>query len=297
MQKIEEKKLLLAVSGGPDSIFMLEKFKHKNIVVAHVNYNKRIDSDIDQKIVENFCRKWNIKLFILKISKTFKIYNNFQNEARKIRFNFFRKIYQKEKCDFLLLAHNKDDFFETAIMQKQKNKIVNYWGIKKNIHIWNMNVYRPFLEKYWKENIEKYLLKNNINFAIDSSNNTNKYQRNKIRIFYKKKKLCKFFYFYKFMFLNIFLKHKEKQNQKKYLRWEMKNFSINYFKKEKKQLTLLFYTLNKKFNDLNLTRQKLLSILQFIFSKNPSSEYKLKKDFYLVKKNKKLEFKTTIFSG
>lgn len=70
-------KLLLAISGGPDSMFLLEKYKDKNIVVAHINYQKRPDSHIDQKIVENFCQKNNILCEIYMVEE--KANNNFQN--------------------------------------------------------------------------------------------------------------------------------------------------------------------------------------------------------------------------
>ncbi|WP_033161403.1 tRNA lysidine(34) synthetase TilS [[Mycoplasma] collis] len=294
MQKIEDKKLLLAVSGGPDSIFMLEKFKHKNIIVAHINYNKREDSINDQKIVENFCNKEKIKLYIFNVNKNFIYKKNFQSHARKIRYEYFKKIYNNEKCDYLLLAHNKDDFIETALMQKSKNKIVNYWGIKKYIHINNMNVYRPFLFKLWKRQIEAFLIKKNINFAIDSSNSSLIYNRNKIRFLYKNKIFIKFFYLILFMFLNIFLNIKNYLIHKKYSKWEQNNFLLDFFRKQRNKKKLIYYCLNQKFINLNLTSKKIKSIIQFIEAKNQSNKYMLKKNYFLIKKNKKLHFKTTL---
>ncbi len=72
-----KKKLLLAVSGGPDSMFLLNWYKSKNVVVAHVNYHKREDSDIDEKIVRAFCESNNIPLEVLSVSQ--KHVGNFQN--------------------------------------------------------------------------------------------------------------------------------------------------------------------------------------------------------------------------
>lgn len=51
------KKMLLGVSGGPDSMFLLNLLKNKNIIVAHVNYNKRETSKVDEEIVVDFCKK------------------------------------------------------------------------------------------------------------------------------------------------------------------------------------------------------------------------------------------------
>ena len=68
---------LLAISGGPDSMFLLNQYKKKDIVVAHVNYNKRTDSNIDEQIVRDFCLLHNIKLEVLNIKETPK--GNFQS--------------------------------------------------------------------------------------------------------------------------------------------------------------------------------------------------------------------------
>ncbi len=60
---------LLAISGGPDSMFLLNEYKKSNIIVAHVNYNLRKSSTRDQKIVEDFCNKHNIEVRVLNITK------------------------------------------------------------------------------------------------------------------------------------------------------------------------------------------------------------------------------------
>jgi tRNA(Ile)-lysidine synthase len=69
--------ILLAVSGGPDSMALLNDYhKSTNVIVGHVNYKKRSDSDVDQKIVEDFCKKYDIKLEVLVV-KTQEV-GNFQ---------------------------------------------------------------------------------------------------------------------------------------------------------------------------------------------------------------------------
>ncbi len=105
--------LLLAVSGGPDSMALLNDYKKSKVVVAHINYKKRADSDIDQKIVEDFCAKYEIPCEVLVVTK--ECVGNFQKWARDIRYEYFKKIYQKYDCKKLLVAHHLDDFIETAI--------------------------------------------------------------------------------------------------------------------------------------------------------------------------------------
>ncbi len=87
---------LLAISGGPDSMLLLEKYKKQKIVVAHINYNKRQDSYIDEQIVKNFCKKYSISLEVLNTTK--KLKGNFQNAARDLRYDFFKKVYKKYNC-------------------------------------------------------------------------------------------------------------------------------------------------------------------------------------------------------
>jgi tRNA(Ile)-lysidine synthase len=129
------KKYLAAVSGGPDSMAMLSKYKRKIYVVCHVNYHKRDSSIRDENIVKKFCSENKIKCEVLNVTK--KIYHsykekNFEHLARNIRYDFFCEIGKKYNIDKLLVAHNEDDFLETALMQKNKKSKTLFLGIKKN---------------------------------------------------------------------------------------------------------------------------------------------------------------------
>jgi tRNA(Ile)-lysidine synthase len=64
-------KKLIAVSGGVDSMYLLNEFKNEDIIVAHVNYNIREDVDIDLKIIIDFCDKNNIKLETLSLKEEY----------------------------------------------------------------------------------------------------------------------------------------------------------------------------------------------------------------------------------
>ncbi|MBN3534800.1 tRNA lysidine(34) synthetase TilS [Mycoplasma procyoni] len=288
--KKQNKKFLLAVSGGPDSMFMLEKFKDRNIIVAHVNYNKREDSWKDQKIVEEFCKIHKIPLFIYSVSESeYTEKGNFQSLARKIRYSFFKEIYDKESCDVLLIAHNKDDFLETALMQKENKRNPFFWGIKQQNVLHSMNIYRPFLFKKWKKQIENNLIKRKIPFAIDYTNTLDIYSRNKIRNIYRNKQTTKCFLFYKFRIKNFFLQIKEKRVLKSFSKWELKNFSIDFLKKNSKVcFYLLFIFLHKFCLNIELSTKKINSIIEFIFANNQAKKYKLSDYYFLDKSNKKL---------
>ncbi|AEC46174.1 tRNA lysidine(34) synthetase TilS [Mesomycoplasma hyorhinis] len=233
LNKINKKITLLAVSGGPDSMFLLNKLKNKNIVAAHVNYHLRADSNVDQQIVEKFCQKHKIKLEILSSEKKYEDYQNIQHQARLIRYHFFSQIYKKYNCKQLIIAHQKDDFIETVFLQKMKKKEVNYWGIKKKNFLYNMNITRIFLFKYFKEEIINLLNKKNIHFAIDSSNSKDIYQRNKIRHkLATKSKIWKNLFILKYRFLNIIKIIKFIRINFLLSKWEKSNFDISFFWKK-----------------------------------------------------------------
>ncbi|SYV96653.1 tRNA(Ile)-lysidine synthase, partial [Mycoplasma putrefaciens] len=78
------KKYLVAVSGGADSIFMLDQLikiiDNKNIVVCHVNYNYRSDSNFDQQLVTDFCKQNNLQLEVLNVKQNYsELKNNFES--------------------------------------------------------------------------------------------------------------------------------------------------------------------------------------------------------------------------
>lgn len=291
MLKIEKKKknkYLLAISGGPDSMYLLNHYKNKNIIVAHVNYHKRNDSNYDQEIVESFCKKYNIPFFLLEFSNQ-KISENFQNWARKFRYSFFEKIYNENNCNYLLVAHHKDDFLETIFLQKNKNKKINYWGIKKKNQLFNMNIKRPFLFKKWKKSIEKYNQKKNIPYATDSSNNENIYLRNQIRInLSSKTKIWKNFIIWKYKVKNYFLLLKNYKNQKILEKWEKTNFDISFLEQQKKQKEILFLFLHKYYENLKLSDNKMEGILSFLFGKERTGSFNLGKNQKLIKKKYKI---------
>ncbi|QVK06882.1 tRNA lysidine(34) synthetase TilS [Mycoplasma mycoides] len=181
----KSKKYLIAVSGGPDSVFLLcnvvKLVDPNNLVVCHVNYNFRSDSNNDQMIVTNLCKQLNLKLEILNINKDYSLLKqNFESWARVQRYDFFNMIASKYQIYNLLVAHNLNDLIETYLLQLQRNNLVDYYGLKPVSHYKNLVVYRPLLD-IKKSQIINYLNTNKISYAIDSTNSDTKYQRNKIR--------------------------------------------------------------------------------------------------------------------
>lgn len=175
---------LLAVSGGADSMVLAYLFNELQdsgceFQVAHINYKLRgEDSDSDQKVVEDFCQKSNIKFHLYEVSeKDNQPENSIQLWARELRYRFFREIQEKEKLDFLVTAHHLNDQLETFIINLSKASGINgLSGIPANEN----NILRPLLN-FSKEEIYQFAEENNINFREDLSNKKSDYLRNKIR--------------------------------------------------------------------------------------------------------------------
>ena len=183
-----EDKLILGVSGGPDSLCMLDllyKIKQKKelnfeIIVAHVNHMIREEAESDENFVKEFCRKRNIefiskKIDIKNVANTEKI--GLEEAGRKERYKFFDEILAKKMFNKIAIAHNKNDVAETILMN-----IFRGTGITglKGIEAKTEKYIRPLLNCERSE-IEKYCKENNLTPRIDKTNFENTYTRNKIR--------------------------------------------------------------------------------------------------------------------
>ena len=177
-----EKYLIVGCSAGPDSMALLHLLKNstnKIIVCAHINHNVRKESDEEEEYLKNYCKDNNIifeKTILTKYTE-----RNFENEARKKRYNFYEKIINKYNAKYLFLAHHGDDLVETIIMKINRgSNLEGYAGIKTISKKNNYYIVRPLLN-YTKEDLIKYDKSNNIKYYIDKSNSNTQYTRNRIR--------------------------------------------------------------------------------------------------------------------
>ena len=180
--------LVLGVSGGPDSITMLDillKIKQTkqisfDFVVAHVNHMIREEAKEDEEYVKEYCIKNDIEFYgksidVQKIANTNKI--STEEAGRNARYEFFDEILQKINGNKIAIAHNKNDKVETMMMNELRG-----CGIQglKGIEPIRDKYIRPLIECERKE-IEQYCKENHIEPRIDKTNFENIYTRNKIR--------------------------------------------------------------------------------------------------------------------
>lgn len=177
------KKLLLATSGGLDSMVMVYLFSKLSfeLAIAHCNFQLRgVESFEDQNFVQNYAESNEIKLFVTQFdteafAKDYKL--STQVAARELRYNWFYELLETEEFDYVLTAHHADDNLETFLIN-----LVRGTGLDglTGIPAQNENVIRPLLI-FSRQEIEQYAKENNIDWREDSSNASDKYLRNKIR--------------------------------------------------------------------------------------------------------------------
>lgn len=188
VQQPEKCTYLLAVSGGADSMVLASLFRDLRnrqgnsgyeFQVAHINYKLRgNDSDLDQKVVQDFCEKNHIKFHLYQVSeKDNKPKNSIQLWARELRYRFFKEIQETENLEFLVTAHHLNDQLETFIINLSKAAGINgLSGIPAN----DNSILRPMLS-FSKEEIYQFAEQHHIEFREDLSNKKSDYLRNKIR--------------------------------------------------------------------------------------------------------------------
>jgi tRNA(Ile)-lysidine synthase len=176
-------RILVAVSGGIDSICMLHILHNLGfeIAVAHCNFKLRsYESDEDELFVKSTAEKLHVPFHVkhfetLEYAKLQKM--SIQMAARELRFSWFENLRRIIDYDKIAIAHNADDSIETFFINLTRGTgIQGISGIKPI----NNNIIRPLLFAFRSE-IEEYCSNNNIIFRTDSSNLSNKYLRNKLR--------------------------------------------------------------------------------------------------------------------
>lgn len=175
------RRYLLAVSGGADSMVLLNLCSNLelDLQVAHVNYGLRAsESDLDQTLVEKFCKGKNIVFHVYRVSESDKKpANSIQKWARDLRYKFFNQILREKDLDFLMTAHHLNDQLETFIINLSKaSGLKGLRAIPPNEN----KTLRPLLS-FTKEEIYDFAGQNKIEYREDLSNLKNDYLRNFIR--------------------------------------------------------------------------------------------------------------------
>ena len=296
--------VVVGVSAGPDSMCLLNILEKKTnkIIVCHINHNIREQSIIEEEYLKKYCQEHNL-IFESMTIKEYKE-NNFENEARKIRYKYYEEILNKYNSNKLFLAHHGDDLIETILMKIERvSNIEGYAGIKRISKLKNYDIIRPLLP-YTKNDIITYNKSHNITYYIDSSNTNIDYTRN----WYRHKVLP----ILKEKDKNIhlkFLKNSETlQEYNEYIDREINKkipniyqndiINIDILNKEDPFLkkNILYYIMNDIYNNESniITEKHIQNILAIINSNKPNLSINMPQGKILVKEYNKLYIKNNI---
>lgn len=176
---LTNKSVLIACSGGADSIFLThllmrqkDKLNIAKLGIAYFNHKIRVSADKELLFVKNFAKKYNLPFFSGEVK------TKVCDEAgmRKARYAFLQKIAKEQRFDFIATAHTKSDNSETVLMKILRG---TYFGLR-GITFKYKNIIRPVL-CFTREEIIDYLKENGLSYIIDASNFENKYLRNRVR--------------------------------------------------------------------------------------------------------------------
>lgn len=179
----KKSRFILAVSGGADSVAMLDIFTSMgyDCIIAHCNFHLRgEESNRDEKHVQELAEKYSLPLFIKPFNTVEYAKENslsIEMAARDLRYGWFEELSKEQNCDCIVVAHHGGDVAETVLINLIRGTgIRGLCGIPER----NGKVIRPFL-KFTREDILEYLTNNGIEYCEDSTNLETDYVRNRIR--------------------------------------------------------------------------------------------------------------------
>jgi tRNA(Ile)-lysidine synthase len=180
---LEGKKLLIAISGGLDSVVLARLFHslHHAISLAHCNFNLRgLESDKDAEFVNEIGKELGLKTYTTRFNTDAYASKNkisTQIAARELRYQWFQELIVAHEFDYVLTAHHADDNLETFLINLTRGTgLEGFTGIPAV----NNTIVRPLLI-FSREEIEQFAKENSIAWREDQSNAATKYIRNKIR--------------------------------------------------------------------------------------------------------------------
>ena len=300
--------IVIGCSAGPDSmalVDMLLKIREKyrlSLIIAHVNHNVREQSLIEAEYMKKYCEENKLLFETMTILEYGD--DNFENEARNIRYNFFESVVLKYNANYLMTAHHGDDLIETIMMRMVRgSNLKGYSGFKKIVEMDNYKIVRPLIS-YTKKELEEYNEENNVKYFIDATNSSDKYTRNRYR-----------------KYLLPFLKSEDVNVHHKFLKFsENFNSTCNFINKERDkalkrvlledsividkflledeyiQREILYYLLSEFYqDDLILLGDKHINLLlELMKSKKANSSINLPNDVVANKYYNMLELKRDI---
>lgn len=269
-------KLILAVSGGVDSMALLAMYAHADIIVVHVDHGTRKSSAEDANFVRRKCQELGVKFYETRLELGEGVSEEL---ARKKRYEFLKTIQEKEGGT-LCTAHHLDDVLESIAIN-----LIRGTGWRGLTPFYGDELVRPFIiSKMWKRDVLKFAGKQNICFRQDPTNYEADYLRNRVR-----EKMTELDETARVDIINLFEKQNELRGKIEKLVTDLAKQTIvgkNFHKKE------LFLTADEKvalevlreiclMHCYSLTRKQLADFLAAIKTYAPHKKFNLPKNHFV----------------
>ena len=140
-----KKTLVVSVSGGLDSMVLLDFLRRMNLnlVVVHFNHQKRANSDKAAEMVKEYTEKYHIPFNYYKLTINS---SDFQNRARILRHRHLEEVASRLNTPYIVTAHHLDDLLETVLISLTRgSNILGYAGMRQITEIGNYTYVKPFL--------------------------------------------------------------------------------------------------------------------------------------------------------
>ncbi len=287
---LKNSKIVIGVSGGPDSVYLLSYLNHllnKQVIVCTVNYALREEASEEYQYVKQLSKKMNYQFYGKTCAKI--TGGNVQAIARRERFLFFKNVLKKENYEYLLLGTTLNDLIESFYMNLITNKNTPVFKIMTKMEIAQDKfiVFRPLCQIMTKAMIIKELDSKKVKYFIDHTNEEDKYLRNKVRKRIKHKELFS-------LILRLI------QSEKKLTNWIKLQAKKIYLQEQKGtinianlvchdqiiQLAFLRYYFKKELKELIPLRnlgKKIENLFQFINNKKSKGKFRIGKNVYFYK--------------
>jgi len=269
-------KLILAVSGGVDSMALLAMYKQADIVVAHIDHGTRKSSAEDADFVRRKCQELGVKFYETKLELGEGVSEEL---ARKKRYEFL-KIIQEKEGGYLCTAHHLDDVVESIVIN-----LIRGTGWRGLTPFYGDELVRPFIiSRMWKRNVLKFAGEQKICFRQDPTNYETNYLRNRVR-----EKMTELDETARVNIIELFEKQNELRNKIEKLVTELAKQTVvgkNFHKKE------IFLTADEKvaleilreiclMHGYSLTRKQLGDFLLAIKTYAPHKKFNLPKNHFV----------------
>lgn len=185
------KQVLLAVSGGVDSMVLFNLMQHipqterPQVTIAHVNHQLRPESAQEEQFVQELAEQAGIPFYVYHWPQAEQPETGIEEAARIMRYDFFKDIMQKQGLDYLMTGHHLDDQVETVLMRLTRGaSLEQLLGIRlhQQFSLENRNghLIRPLLH-FSKEELYQFAKENDLAFVEDETNQELDFTRNRFR--------------------------------------------------------------------------------------------------------------------